>query len=252
MDGLSVLAGATAAAEAAKPRVTQRIVVPGRRPPRRRPRRLRRRRRRHLTYRIERRSCACPTAPRPATAASTGCPRARSRTAPKSKRPSSLARDPGSPFDDGPAGHAPLRRPRGRAGRRPPGGLRRHGAPDDARGRRRLRGPAAGLVLARPRRHRGPLEAPRRHKRRARLVATAAAGARRAAAVESSRGSAVESSRRSAVGPGPAAAAAERLRVAAGSLAGVTRRPNPLTCLPASPVRRPTRSLYRCCLSTSN
>jgi|TARA_B100000683_G_scaffold239644_1_gene246279 hypothetical protein len=33
MDGLSVLAGATAAAEAAKPRVTQRIVVPGRRPP---------------------------------------------------------------------------------------------------------------------------------------------------------------------------------------------------------------------------
>ena len=32
MDGLSVLAGATAAAEAAKPRVTQRIVVPGRRP----------------------------------------------------------------------------------------------------------------------------------------------------------------------------------------------------------------------------
>ena len=252
MDGLSVLAGATAAAEAAKPRVTQRIVVPGRRPPRRRPRRLRRRRRRHLTYHIERRSCACPTAPRPATAASTGCPRARSRTAPKSKRP--VARSgPGLTGRRRPAGRAPLRRPRGRAGRRPPGGLRRHGAPNDARGRRRLRGPAAGLVLARPRRRRGPLEAPRRHKRRARLVATAAAGARRAAAVESSRRSAVESSRRSAVGSGAAAAAAaERLRVAAGSLAGVTRRPNPLTCLPASPVRRPTRSLYRCCLSTSN
>ena len=33
MDGLSVLAGATAAAEAATTRVTQRIVVPGRRPP---------------------------------------------------------------------------------------------------------------------------------------------------------------------------------------------------------------------------
>ena len=32
MDGLSVLAGATAAAEAATTRVTQRIVVPGRRP----------------------------------------------------------------------------------------------------------------------------------------------------------------------------------------------------------------------------
>ena len=45
MDGLSVLAGATAAAEAAKPRVTQRIVVPGS-VPLGRPRRLRRRRRR--------------------------------------------------------------------------------------------------------------------------------------------------------------------------------------------------------------
>ena len=90
MDGLSVLAGATAAAEAAKPRVTQRIVVPGRRPPRKRPRRLRRRRRRHLI-----------------TASNAGRARAPRRRA---RRPLRVPVARGH-------GRAPLRRPRGRASR---------------------------------------------------------------------------------------------------------------------------------------